>query len=56
MGWIYGVLAALLGLGYLIFSFAFYRNRDDAAARRLLWASLVYLPLMLILLVAARKI
>jgi heme o synthase len=56
MGWIYGITAALLGLGYFFFSFAFYRNREDAAARRLLWASLVYLPLILILLVAARKI
>ena len=48
MGWIYGVLAALLGLGYFLFSFAFYRSRDDATAWRLLWASLAYLPLMLI--------
>jgi len=56
MGWIYGLLAALLGLGYLFVSFAFYRSRDDAAARRLLWASLIYLPLMLMLLVAAKKI
>jgi protoheme IX farnesyltransferase len=56
MGWIYGTLAALLGLGYFFFSFVFYRSRDDAAARRLLWASLIYLPLMLMLLVAAKKI
>ncbi|MGA2798569.1 MAG: heme o synthase [Thermoguttaceae bacterium] len=56
MGWIYGIFAALLGLGYFFFSFAFYRSMDDAAALRLLWASLVYLPLILILLVAARTI
>jgi heme o synthase len=55
-GWIFGVIAALLGLSYFLFSFAFYRSRDDAAARRLLWASLIYLPLMLVLLVVARKI
>jgi heme o synthase len=54
MGWIYGILAAFLGLGYFLFSIAFYHSRDDAAARRLLWASLIYLPLILILLVAAR--
>ncbi len=54
MGWIYGVLTALLGLGYFLFSFAFYRSRDDATACRLLWASLAYLPLML-LAVAARN-
>ncbi len=51
LGWIYGVPAALLGLGYLFFSFAFYRRRDDNTARCLLWASLIYLPLILILLV-----
>jgi heme o synthase len=56
MGWAYGILAALLGLGYFFYSFAFYRSRGDAAARRLLWASLAYLPLVLILLVVARKI
>jgi heme o synthase len=54
MGWTYGILTALLGLGYLFFSFAFFRRRDDITARRLLWASLVYLPLMLTVLVAAR--
>ena len=56
MGWTYGALAALLGLGYFFFSFAFYRSRNDAAARRLLWASLIYLPLILILLATARII
>jgi heme o synthase len=54
MGWMYGILAAFLGLGYLFFSFVFYRSRDDTAARHLLWASLIYLPLILILLMAAR--
>ena len=48
--WVYGIIAALLGLGYLFFSYAFYRRRDDSTARRLLWASLAYLPLMLTLL------
>ena len=50
-GWVYGVVAALLGLGYLFFSAVFFLRRDDVWARRLLWASLVYLPLVLTLLV-----
>jgi protoheme IX farnesyltransferase len=54
MGWIFSVLAALLGLGYFFFSFTFLRRRDDITARRLLWASLIYLPLLLTALVVAR--
>jgi protoheme IX farnesyltransferase len=53
MGWAYGILAGLLGLGYLLFSFAFFRRTDDITARRLLWASLVYLPLILTVLVVS---
>jgi protoheme IX farnesyltransferase len=54
MWWMGGVLAAMLGLGYLFFTCIFFRRADDAAARHLLWASLVYLPLVLIVLLAAR--
>ncbi|MGD0518827.1 MAG: heme o synthase [Thermoguttaceae bacterium] len=54
MGWIYGILAVVLGLGYFFFSFTFNCRRDDITARRLLWASLVYLPLLLLAMVAAR--
>jgi protoheme IX farnesyltransferase len=54
MGWIFGVLAALLGLGYFFFSFTFHRRKDDIAARRLLWASLVYLPALLLATAIAR--
>jgi protoheme IX farnesyltransferase len=53
MGWTYGILAGLLGLGYLFFSFAFFYRTDNVTARGLLWASLIYLPLMLIVLVVA---
>ncbi len=55
MGWTCGTLAALLGLGYLIFTYIFFRRPEDLAARHLLWASLVYLPLVLIVLIAARR-
>jgi heme o synthase len=50
-GWVYGVVAAFLGSGYLFFSLVFLLRRDEISARRLLWASLVYLPLVLTLLV-----
>jgi protoheme IX farnesyltransferase len=46
-GWPYFVVALLLGHGYMACSFDFLRRRTDAAARRLLWASLVYLPVLL---------
>jgi protoheme IX farnesyltransferase len=52
----YAVTASLLGLGYVICSFGFLRRRTDAAARRLLWASLVYLPVLFaVLLVTGRQ-
>jgi protoheme IX farnesyltransferase len=43
----YGVAALLLGLAYLALSLRFARRRDDATARVLLLASLVYLPAIL---------
>jgi protoheme IX farnesyltransferase len=43
-GWPYAVAALVLGHGYMACSFGFLHRRTDGAARRLLWASLVYLP------------
>jgi heme o synthase len=43
----YGVCAAVLGVAFLGFAVAFARRRDDVTARRLLWASLIYLPAIL---------
>jgi heme o synthase len=52
--WPYEFFAAILGLGYLATSFIFFRNPNDSTARRLLWASLLYLPLLLVALVTMR--
>jgi heme O synthase-like polyprenyltransferase len=46
-------VAILTGLPYLIGSVAFFRRTDDPSARWLLWASLVYLPVVCIGLLAA---
>jgi heme o synthase len=46
------VAALVLGLGQLACAIAFARTRDDHSARRLLRASLIYLPLLLAALVA----
>lgn len=48
---IYAAAALLLGVGQLILSIEFFRSRDEQRARRLLRASLIYLPSMLLLLV-----
>jgi len=40
---------ALLGLGFLYFGLDFVLRRSRAAARRLLAASIVYLPLLFVL-------
>jgi heme o synthase len=46
----YGLCAAALAVVFLGFAIKFARRRDDPAARRLLWASLIYLPAMLAVL------
>jgi heme o synthase len=56
MGWIYGIPAGLLGFGYFLFTTNFFRRPDDVTARRLLWASLIYLPLMLTVLVVSTRL
>jgi protoheme IX farnesyltransferase len=48
---IYLLVAVLLGSGQLALSVSFFRNRDEKTARRLLRASLIYLPAILLLLV-----
>lgn len=50
-GLLYFVGAVVLGLIFLGYSFAFGYNQDARAARRLLLVSVVYLPIVLILLV-----
>ena len=49
-GPVYVAGAVLLGLAYLYFSVRFALREDRPRARRLLVASLVYLPLLLVLI------
>jgi heme o synthase len=49
-GRVYGVGALLLGLGLAWFGLQFARQRSDLAARRVFFATLAYLPLLLALL------
>jgi phosphoglycerol transferase MdoB-like AlkP superfamily enzyme len=51
-GW-YSASAALLGLIYTAAALAFFYRADDRSARRLLRASLVYLPAVLLALALA---
>jgi protoheme IX farnesyltransferase len=53
-GPIYWIGAAMLGLGFLLSTFGFLRLTSKTAARRVLRASLAYLPLLLVLLVIDR--
>jgi heme o synthase len=46
----YGVAAAVFGTAYLVASILFARRRDDVLARRLLLASLLYLPATFVVL------
>lgn len=47
----YLIGASLLGLWFLATTVRFFRSRSDQAARQVLWASLLYLPGVLVLLV-----
>ena len=49
-GWLYGMAAVLLGLGFLQTCLAFGRAASVAQARRVLRASLLYLPVLFLLL------
>jgi protoheme IX farnesyltransferase len=49
--WLYLAIAIVLGVGQLGFAVAFQQQMDDRSARRLLRASLIYLPLLLLLMV-----
>ena len=49
-----GVAAALLGGFFLGCSVAFWRSRETRAARRLMLASVAYLPILLIIMVLDR--
>jgi protoheme IX farnesyltransferase len=51
----YFVAALLLGAGLLVFSILLARQSTVEAARRLVWASLVYLPILLLVLALDRR-
>jgi protoheme IX farnesyltransferase len=51
-GWLYGVGAVSLGLGYTYFAGIFAWKPSPASARNLFLSSILYLPLLLILLVS----
>ncbi len=46
----FGVFAALSGLIYLVLSASFLRRPQDGSARKMLWASFLYLPAVLVAL------
>lgn len=54
-GWIYGGGAVLLGLGYTYLAGVFAWKPSLLSARNLFLGSILYLPILLILLVADRK-
>lgn len=52
LGWPYGVLAAVLGIWFWWQCYRFRRDRSEASAKRIMLSSIVYLPLLLIAIVA----
>lgn len=54
-GMVYLAGAILLGAGFLFSSVRFAQNRSTSHARQLFFASIIYLPLLLVLLVADKR-
>jgi protoheme IX farnesyltransferase len=54
-GPLYGVVAAVLGLALLVLSVRFASARTNAAARQLFFASIAYLPLIWIVMIADKR-
>lgn len=54
LGWVYGIGAAVLGLGMVLLSARLWRVRDDRRAWRLFFASIIYLPVLLALMLLDR--
>lgn len=53
-GAVYGICSLLLGLGFLVPAVKFFRRRDRASARSVFFASLLYLPLLMSVMIADR--
>ncbi len=53
-GWVYCGVATVLGVGFVALGGAFARERSSTTARRLFFFSILYLPLLLLVLVIDR--
>ena len=53
-GWVYLAGALVLGVWFLLPAYAFYRSRTTRDARRVLMASILYIPLLVVLIFADR--
>jgi heme o synthase len=54
-GMLYGIVAVVLGIALLVLSVRFAGARTNAAARQLFFASLIYLPLIWIVMIADKR-
>lgn len=51
LGWIYFAGATVAGLAFLYFGIELFRTRSNVSARRMFFASLIYLPVLLVFMV-----
>jgi len=49
-GWFYFFGALIIGLGFLVYCIVFAKERNDQSARKVMYASIIYLPLWLIII------
>ncbi len=55
-GWVYLAGALVLGLRFLVPAYAFFRSRATSDARRVLLASILYIPLLVVLIFVDRLV
>lgn len=54
-GLLFAIAGTILGGFMTMISFSFWRNRDDASARWLFFASIIYLPILLLFMIISRQ-
>ena len=54
-GTAYAIFTIIMGIGWSMLAFTFFRRRDRGSARRVFLASLLYLPLLLGVMIADRN-
>ena len=54
-GILFGIVGSILGVWLTCKAIVFWRNRDDNTARKLFFATIIYLPILLVFMLIDRQ-